>query len=115
MTDIFTRIVRGEVPADILYQDQQVTAFRDAHPAAPVHILIVPNQEIASLDDLQPADQALAGQMLLVAQKLARQEGLANQGYRLIINCGPHGGQEVAHLHMHLLGGRPLGPMLLRQ
>lgn len=112
MSNVFAKIVRGEIPADIVYQDQQVTAFRDVDPVAPVHILIVPNKEIASLDDLEQQDQVLAGKMLLVAQMLARQEGVAEDGYRLVINSGPHGGQEVAHLHLHLLGGRPLGPMV---
>lgn len=114
MTSIFSRIVRGESEADILYQDDLVTAFRDIHPAAPVHILIVPNREIATLNDMNEEDEAIAGRMLMVARKLANEEGIAESGYRLIINCNEHGGQEIYHLHLHLIGGRPLGPMLLR-
>ena len=115
MASIFSRIVAREIPADIVYQDELVTAFRDVSPAAPSHILIVPNQEIPSLNDLGPAHQDLAGRLLLVARELAAREGVAESGYRLIINCGPEGGQEVMHLHMHLVGGRPLGPMLSRE
>jgi len=112
MPSIFSKIVSGDIPADIVHQDELVTAFRDVNPAAPTHILIVPNQEIASLDGLEPGQAELAGRMLLVARELARKEGVARDGYRLVINCGPHGGQEVMHLHMHLMGGRPLGPMV---
>ena len=114
MPSIFSKIISGEIPAQIVHQDDLVTAFRDAHPAAPTHILIVPNQEITGVDALENAQAEVAGRMLLVARDLARQEGVAEDGYRLIINCGPHGGQEVMHLHMHLIGGRPLGPMLAR-
>ena len=114
MPTIFSKIISGEIPAEIVHQDELVTAFRDVSPAAPSHILIVPNQEIASLDELDETQAAVAGRMLLVARDLARKEGVAQNGYRLIINTGPHGGQEVMHLHMHLLGGRPLGPMLTR-
>jgi histidine triad (HIT) family protein len=115
MSSIFAKIIAREIPADIVYQDEELTAFRDVHPAAPSHILIVPNQPIASLNDLGPEHQALAGRMLLLARELAAREGVAESGYRLIINCGPEGGQEVMHLHMHLLGGRPLGPMIQRK
>lgn len=114
MTTLFAKIVRGELPAQIVYQDELVTAFRDIHPAAPTHILIVPNKVIPTVNDLTADDEAAAGRMLIVAQKLAAQEGIAADGYRLIINCNRHGGQEVYHLHMHLIGGRPLGPMLTR-
>ncbi len=115
MSTIFAKITRGEAKADIVYQDELVTAFRDIHPAAPTHILIVPNKEIATADDLTAEDEATAGRMLLVASRLAREEGIAESGYRLIINCREHGGQEVYHLHMHLVGGRPLGPMVVRR
>jgi histidine triad (HIT) family protein len=114
MPTIFAKIIRGEAPGDIVYQDDLVTAFRDIHPAAPTHILIVPNKMIATVNDLTPEDEQIAGRMLLVAKKLAEQEGVAQSGYRLIVNCNRHGGQEVYHLHMHLIGGRPLGPMILR-
>lgn len=115
MTTIFSKIIAGELPADIVYRDELVTAFRDIHPQAPTHILIVPNKEIATLNDLSAEDEQVAGRMLLVAKRLAEQEGVAEDGYRLLLNCNRHGGQEVYHLHLHLLGGRPLGPMLLRR
>ena len=115
MTTIFSQIIRGEIPAEIVYQDDLVTAFRDINPSAPVHVLIVPNKIIATVNDLTEEDEPIAGRMLLVAKKVAEQEGVAEDGYRLIINCNEHGGQEVFHLHLHLLGGRPLGPMLARR
>ena len=115
MTDLFLKIIRGELPGDILYQDELVTAFRDIHPAASTHILVVPNKYIATVNDLTAEDEQIAGRMLLVAKELAEAEGVAEDGYRLIINCNHHGGQEVYHLHLHLIGGRPLGPMILRQ
>lgn len=114
MTTIFSKIISGESPADIVYQDDLVTAFRDINPVAPVHILIVPNRAIPTANDLQEGDEDVAGRMLLVAGKIARSEGIARDGYRLIINCNRHGGQDVYHLHMHLIGGRPLGPMVMR-
>jgi len=115
MTTIFAKIVRGELPADIVYQDELVTAFRDIHPVAPVHILVVPNRVLATADDLAEDDEAVAGRMIRVAAEVARQEGIAESGYRLIINCNRDGGQEVYHLHLHLVGGRPLGPMVQRK
>lgn len=114
MPTVFQRIIRGEIPSDQVYQDDLVTAFRDIRPAAPTHILIVPNKVIPTVNDLSEDDERLAGHMLLVAKRIAEQEGIADDGYRLIINCNPHGGQVVYQLHMHLIGGRPLGPMLLR-
>lgn len=114
MTTIFERIVRREAPAEIVYQDELVTAFRDVAPQAPTHILIVPNKVIPTVNDLTPEDERVAGRLLLVARELAAQEGIAEDGYRLLVNCNRHGGQQVYHLHLHLLGGRPLGPMLCR-
>jgi histidine triad (HIT) family protein len=114
MTTIFSKIIHGEIPADIVYQDELVTAFRDINPAAPTHILIVPNKEIATVNELTADDEQIAGRLLLAAARLAAEEGIADDGYRLIINCNRHGGQEVFHLHLHLLGGRPLGPMVAR-
>ena len=114
MPTLFARIVRGEIPSDTVYQDEQVTAFRDINPAAPTHILIVPNKTIATVNDLTADDEQLVGHMVLVAQKLAIQEGIANDGYRLIINCNEDGGQVVFHLHLHLIGGRALGRMIAR-
>jgi histidine triad (HIT) family protein len=114
MSTVFAKIVRGEQGADIVYQDDLVTAFRDISPQAPTHVLIVPNKEIPTVNHLTEGDERVAGHMLLVAKKVAEQEGIAEDGYRLIINCNDHGGQVVYHLHMHLMGGRPLGPMLSR-
>jgi len=109
MPTLFERIIAGELPAAIVYRDERVTAFRDIHPRAPVHILIVPSKPIPTADDIADEDEALVGHMVIVARDLARREGIAADGYRLIINCRAHGGQEVHHLHVHLLGGRPLG------
>jgi histidine triad (HIT) family protein len=112
MATVFERIIAGEIPAQIVHRDDRVTAFRDIHPRAPVHILIVPNKPIPTSNDVADADEALIGHLFTVARDLARSEGISDDGYRLIINCNAHGGQEVYHLHVHLLGGRPLGPML---
>lgn len=114
MPTIFGKIIRGEVPADIVFKDDLVTAFRDINPAASTHILIVPNKYIPTVNDVQEEDEKLLGHMIRVAKQLAAEEGIAENGYRLIINCNQHGGQEVYHLHLHLIGGRPLGPMILR-
>jgi histidine triad (HIT) family protein len=114
MTSIFSKIIKGEVPADIVYEDDLVTAFRDINPLAPVHILIVPNREIRSVNDLTADEETLAGRMILVAAKVARQEGIDESGYRLVANCNRDGGQVVYHLHLHLIGGRALGPIVTR-
>lgn len=104
---IFCRIVSGKAPARIVYQDEDVTAFHDLNPRAPTHILIVPNRHIAGVDRVEEADAALLGKLFVVARHLAEQEGVGN-GYRLVINNGSLAGQSVFHLHVHLLGGRPL-------
>ncbi|MBC7871090.1 MAG: histidine triad nucleotide-binding protein [Chitinophagaceae bacterium] len=114
MPTIFSRIIAKEIPASIVYQDDRVTAFKDINPQAPVHILVVPNKEIPTVDDVTPDDEAVLGHMFVVARQIAREQGIAENGYRLIINCRDDGGQEVYHLHMHLLGGRQLGPMLVK-
>jgi histidine triad (HIT) family protein len=111
---IFSKIIRREIPSDIVYQDELVTAFRDIRPQAPTHILIVPNKLIPTANDVTTEDEAALGRLFTVAARIAQQEGIAADGYRLLVNCNKHGGQEVYHLHMHLLGGRPLGPMLTR-
>lgn len=110
---VFAKIVRRELPADVLFQDDLVTAFRDIHPQAPVHVLIVPNVAIPTAADVLPEHEPALGRMFTVARRIADELGL-DQGYRLLVNCKDHGHQEVYHLHMHLLGGRPLGPMLAR-
>ena len=112
MDCIFCQIVAGKVPGDILYQDEKVMAFRDIHPLAPTHVLVVPKHHIPSLADLTDDEIPLIGHMTKVANQLARQEGIAESGYRLIISSGEQGGQVVPHLHMHLLGGRRLSDKL---
>ncbi|GAB4338722.1 MAG: histidine triad nucleotide-binding protein [Leptolyngbyaceae cyanobacterium] len=104
---IFSKIIRKEIPADIVYEDNLAIAFRDINPQAPVHILVIPKQAIAKLSDAESKDHALMGHLLLTAKRVAEQEGLTN-GYRLVINTGPDGGQTVYHLHLHLLGGRQM-------
>ncbi|TXH98574.1 MAG: purine nucleoside phosphoramidase [Rheinheimera sp.] len=111
---IFSKIIRREIPADILYQDELVTAFRDINPRAPTHILIIPNVLIPTANEVEPVHEAALGRLFTVARKLAAEAGIAENGYRLIVNCNQHGGQEVFHLHMHLVGGKALGPMLAR-
>lgn len=105
---IFKRIIDKEIPANIVFEDDKCLAFRDVNPQAPVHVLVIPRQEIASLVDATDEDSHLLGHLLSTARRLAAQLGLA-QGYRVVINCGPDGGQSVNHLHVHVLGGRPLG------
>ncbi len=106
---IFCKIVSRQIPASILYEDEQVVAFKDIAPQAPVHVLIVPRLHVSGLDDLRVEHQDLVGHIALVAQKLARDLGVATGGYRLVTNCGPDAGQTVFHLHFHLLGGTPMG------
>ncbi len=112
---IFSKIIREEIPADIVYQDDLVTAFRDINPQAPTHVLIVPNKVIPTVNNVTVADEQALGRLFIVAAKIAEEEGIAEDGYRLLVNCNRDGGQEVYHLHMHLLGGRKLGPMLAQR
>lgn len=109
---IFSKIIRREIPADVVYQDELVTAFRDINPQAPTHILLVTNKLIPTAADVTAEDELALGRLFTVAAQIAKAEGIAEDGYRLIVNCNEHGGQEVYHLHMHLLGGRRLGRML---
>jgi len=109
---IFSKIIRQEIPTPLLYQDELVTAFRDIAPRANTHILIIPNKLIPTVNDVSESDELTLGRMITVAKKLAKEEGIDENGYRLIMNCNDDGGQEVYHIHMHLLGGKPLGPML---
>ena len=111
---IFSKIIRREIPADILYQDDLVTAFRDINPRAPTHILIVPNVLIPTVNDVEAEHELALGRLFTVARKLASEAGIAENGYRLIMNCNQHGGQEVYHIHMHLVGGKALGAMVAR-
>jgi histidine triad (HIT) family protein len=106
---LFCGIVEGRVKGDVVYRDESVVAFRDIRPRAPVHILIVPRKHIATILDLGANDQAVIGQIFVVAAKLAREQGIAESGFRLVVNSGADAGQSVFHLHFHLLGGRPFG------
>ncbi|GAA4501304.1 HIT domain-containing protein [Pseudaeromonas paramecii] len=109
---IFSKIIRQEIPAPLLYQDELVSAFRDIQPQAPQHILIVPNKIIPTVNDVCAEDEQALGRMFIAAHKIAKELGIDESGYRLIVNCNRDAGQEVFHLHMHLLGGAPLGPLL---
>jgi len=111
MECIFCRIISGEIQSDILYQDEQVVAFRDIDPKAPVHLLVVPRKHIESVAELTEDDAPIAGHLVSVANRLAREAGISEKGYRLVVNCGPDGGQLVPHLHLHLLGGRQMGKL----
>ena len=111
MDCIFCRIASGEIQSNIIYQDEQAIAFPDINPKAPVHLLVMPRKHIESLAELTDQDMPLIGHLVLVATRLARDAGISkrDKGYRLVINCGPEGGQLVPHLHVHVLGGRVLG------
>lgn len=106
---IFHRIMRGEIPADIVHEDEHLIAFRDISPQAPVHVLFVPKESVPTLDALQPGHEAMVGRLVLAAAAYARREGFAGDGYRVVMNCNGDGGQTVYQLHLHLLGGAPLG------
>jgi len=109
MTDcIFCKIVSGDIPGDIIYQDDDVLAFRDLHPQAPVHALVIPKKHISTINDIQPADAELIGKLYLAASTIAKQEGMDESGYRCVINCNDDGGQTVHHIHLHLLGKRQM-------
>ncbi|MDO1527403.1 histidine triad nucleotide-binding protein [Fulvimonas sp. R45] len=105
---LFGKIIRREIPAEIVYEDDDILGFRDVNPQAPVHVLFIPKQPIATLNDATPADAALLGRLLLACAAYAKQEGFAEQGYRTVVNCNEHGGQTVFHLHVHLLAGRTM-------
>lgn len=103
---IFCKIAAGDIPADKVYEDGEVVAFRDLNPQAPTHILVIPRKHIATLNDLRVEDEAVVGRMYGAAREIAAQEGLADAGYRTVVNCNEAGGQAVFHIHLHLLGGR---------
>lgn len=109
---IFCQIADRKMKADIAFEDDEVIAFRDIHPKSPVHILIVPKKHIENIDEATPADQNLLGHMILVAQGIAREEHISEDGYRLVFNVKKHAGQIVDHIHLHVLGGKPLGNMV---
>ena len=105
---LFTRIINRELPANIVYEDDEIIAIRDIEPQAPTHVLVIPKVEIPTVNDIGEDQAALIGRLVLAARRIAAEEGIAESGYRLIFNCNQHGGQEVFHLHLHLLGGRQL-------
>ena len=105
---IFKKIIDGEIPANIVYQDDLCLAFHDVSPQAPVHVLLIPKKEVVNVAGLQEEDHQLAGHLLMTAAKVARELGIEQDGYRLVANCGPNGGQSVDHLHLHILAGRQL-------
>lgn len=109
MPCLFCEIGAGRIPADVVYRSPDVTAFRDINAQAPTHLLIIPNRHVTSIAELDPTDASLWARLVLVANELARQEGIAETGYRVVTNCGPNGGQTVPHLHLHLMGGRAMG------
>ena len=109
---IFCRIVAGELPGDIVYQDESFLAFRDIMPKAPTHILVIPKTHITSAAELAEGQENIAGRLIIIANRLAKKEGITKKGYRLAMNCGPEGGQVVPHLHVHLLGGRQMDAKL---
>ena len=109
MDCLFCKIINKEIPADIIYEDEHVIAFNDISPQAPTHALIIPRKHIATLNDVQAEDEALVGHMVKAAATIAEQLGFDENGYRTVFNCNPHGGQTVYHIHLHLLGGKPMG------
>jgi histidine triad (HIT) family protein len=108
---VFCKLVAGEIPSTKLYEDDELLAFEDINPVAPVHFLVIPKLHVATLDDVEDAQSDLLGRMLIVAAELARKKGVSESGYRQLINCREPAGQTVFHLHLHILGGRPMGPM----
>lgn len=108
MDCIFCKIINKEIPSDIVYEDEDVLAFNDINPEAPVHVLVIPKKHIASFNGLTEADGALLTKIMLVIQKIAKEKNIADSGYRVVNNCGEQGGQTVGHLHFHLLGGREM-------
>lgn len=105
---LFCKMVAGDIKPAVVLENEHILAFRDIHPRAPVHVLVIPKKHVATLNDLGAGDVALAGELLQAAKTVAEMEGLAEQGYRTVINCNAHGGQEVFHLHLHVLGGRAM-------
>ena len=106
---IFTKIINKEIPADILFEDERVLAFKDISPQAPVHFLVIPKKAIATINDISAEDEAVVGYMHRVASKIAKDLGVAEQGFRTVMNCNQHGGQTVYHIHLHVLAGKALG------
>jgi histidine triad (HIT) family protein len=112
MECIFCKIINKELPADIIYEDEKIIVFKDIKPIAPVHLLIIPKKHIISVNNIEKTDKELIGQLFLIAKKVAQEQNLSKDGYRLVINVGKDGGQIVDHLHLHLLGGKKLSPKI---
>ena len=110
---IFCKISKGEIPSEKVYEDEEVLAFKDINPAAPIHILVIPKKHIAKVTEIMPEDEALVGKMHTVINKIAKEQGFAEDGFRIIINCGRDAGQEVMHLHFHILAGTKMGPKII--
>ncbi|QYZ66977.1 MAG: hypothetical protein OI74_10780 [Gammaproteobacteria bacterium (ex Lamellibrachia satsuma)] len=106
---LFCKMVSGDIQPNVVYEDDDVLAFRDLNPQAPTHILVIPKRHISTLNDLEPGDEALMGNLVLSAARIAENEGIAEAGYRTLLNCNAEAGQTVFHIHLHLLGGRPMG------
>ena len=109
---LFCKIIKGEIPSTKVYEDDEILAFRDINPVAPVHVLVIPKKHITSLTELQPEDEKVIGKIYTVINKIAKMENIFENGFRVIVNCGEDGGQEVQHLHFHLIGGKKLGTKL---
>ena len=110
---IFCKIIKKEIPAEIIYEDEEIIAFKDIHPAAPIHILVIPKKHFSNLLEVQGKDQNIISEIYLAINKIAKEQGFAEDGFRVIVNCGKDGGQEVGHLHFHILGGKYLGPKIV--
>ena len=110
---IFCKIVKGEIPSSKVYEDEDILAFKDINPVTPVHILVIPKKHIESLNDIEAEDEKLLGKIFLTIKKIAKEQGIAEKGYRVVNNCGEDGGQEVKHLHFHILGGKKLGTKIV--
>lgn len=111
---VFCKIVKGELPAKVVYEDDLIMAFHDINPQRKVHVLVIPKKHIASLNELTEEDKGVMGHLMVKIPEIAKKLGIAQDGYRVIVNTGKHGGQEVYHVHFHLLGGEPVGPMTCR-
>ena len=111
---VFCKIVNKEIPAKVVYEDDKVMAFHDINPQAPIHILVIPKEHIPTVNDLEEKHKELIGHIFMVIKEIAKEMGIAESGYRVLVNCNRDGGQEIYHLHFHLLGGAPLGPMVCR-
>lgn len=109
---IFCKIIKKGLPSNVVYEDDDILAFRDIHPVAPIHVLVIPKKHISSLVELKEEDEAIIGRIYTVINKIAKQEGILDKGFRVIVNCGDDGGQVVKHIHFHLLGGKQLGVKL---